>query len=40
MHVSRILRDVIARLRDAVPAAEHGRAALAGGGERSTARRT
>jgi RNA polymerase sigma-B factor len=39
MHVSRILRDVLARLRDTVPA-EHDPAALAAGGDRSTARRT
>jgi RNA polymerase sigma-B factor len=37
MHVSRILRDVLARLRDS---AQHGQAALAAGGDRSTARRT
>jgi RNA polymerase sigma-B factor len=39
MHVSRILRDVLARLRDTVPA-RHGSAALAAVGDRSTARRT
>jgi RNA polymerase sigma-B factor len=39
MHVSRILRDVLARLRDTVPA-QHGSAALAAVGDRSTARRT
>ena len=39
MHVSRILRDVLARLRDTA-SAQHGPAALAAGGDRSTARRT
>jgi RNA polymerase sigma-B factor len=39
MHVSRILRDVLARLEDTVPA-QHGPAALAAAGDRSTARRT
>jgi RNA polymerase sigma-B factor len=39
MQVSRILRDVLARLRDGVPA-QHGPAALAAGGDRSTAPRT
>ena len=38
MHVSRILRDVLARLRDTAPA-QHGPAALAAGGDRSTGRR-
>jgi RNA polymerase sigma-B factor len=37
MHVSRILRDVLARLRDTVP---HGPSALAAGGDRSTPPRT
>jgi RNA polymerase sigma-B factor len=39
MHVSRLLRDVLERLRDTAPA-QHGPAALAAGGDRSTARRT
>ena len=38
MHVSRILRDVLARLRDTAPA-QHRAAALAAGGDRSTGRR-
>jgi RNA polymerase sigma-B factor len=39
MHVSRILRDVLERLRDTA-SAQHGPAALAAGGDRSTARPT